>query len=241
MELKYLPDTSWEVEGSQEYKTILEIIGKEEKEILPKEEENSGIFYALNITPLEKVSVLIIGQDPYPNKDRAHGLAFSFKNNTPAKDSLKNIFTKLSETDNYRYENTNLTCWAQQGVLLLNTSLTYTSKNDTNKWRKLWEPFISFIIKKLIDKKIETKSPLVIILWGSNANDIPLFTCEAEEEYKKNNILILRSSHPSNIGDAKNKPLKGIIHSFMDSNHNHFKECNEYLKSKGREEINWHT
>ena len=78
MKFKYLPDKTWEIENLKEYKDIIEIIEREKKEILPKEEDNSGIFYALNITPLNKTKVLIIGQDPYPNPERAQGIVFYY-------------------------------------------------------------------------------------------------------------------------------------------------------------------
>ncbi len=239
MMFNYLPHPDWELQNFKDFNSVLELLSNQKKLILPKEEENSGVFFALSITPPQKTKVLIIGQDPYPNPDRAHGLAFSFKNNTPPKDSLKNIFTKLKEMDNYDYKNTNLSCWAQQGVLLLNTSLTYTDKSDINKWRRVWEPFITFVINKLIEVKIRHKSPLVIMLWGAFANDIPLFS--DVEKFKQKNILILRSSHPSNIGNAKNKPLKNVIHSFMDPNFNHFSQCNNFLSSMGEKMIDWHT
>ena len=205
------------------------------QDILPIEAENSGIYHALKITPFDKIKVLIMGQDPYPNKEDAHGLAFSkLSGKIPA--SLKNIFEKIKEDTGVNNYSGNLTPWAEQGVLLLNRALTF-SKNETLASRnKFWLPVINIIINKLIERK----KPLVIILWGNPANDIEQFSFEKENEYKKNNIYILRSSHPSNMGNAKNSVLKdGKIGAFTQTPN--FKKTNEILKSLGEKEINWKT
>ena len=204
-------------------------------EILPYEAENSGIFYALKITPFDKVRVLIMGQDPYPNKDDAHGLAFSkLSGKIPA--SLKNIFEKIKEDTGNSNSSGNLTPWAEQGVLLLNRALSFSKEESLAVRNKFWLPVINTIINKLIERK----KPLIIILWGNPANDIEQFSFEKENEYKKNNIFILRSSHPSNMGNAKNSVLKdGKIGAFTATPN--FKKTNEILKSLGEEEINWRT
>ncbi len=153
--LKHLPDISWEFDKSEEFNNIEEKILTQSagKQILPIEETTSGIFYAFELIPLNKVKVLIIGQDPYPNPDRAQGLAFSFKNNSPSDDSLKNMFIKIKEAYNFENTNTDLTPWAKQGVLLLNTSLTFTGKDNTEmlQWRKFWKPYIDYPLQKLIN------------------------------------------------------------------------------------------
>ena len=205
------------------------------QEILPYENEHSGIFYALKITPFNKVKVLIIGQDPYPNKEDAHGLAFSKKSGKiPA--SLKNIFAKIKEETGVNNKSGNLTPWAEQGILLLNRALTF-SKNETLASRnKFWQPVIDIIINKLVERDL----PLVIILWGNPANDIPQFSFEKEEEYKKKNVYILRSSHPSNMGNAKNSDLKdGKIKAFMSVSN--FSKTNDILKTFFVKEIDWRT
>ena len=208
---------------------------REIQEILPYENENSGIYHALKITPFDKVKVLIIGQDPYPNKEDAHGLAFSkLSGKIPA--SLKNIFEKIKEDVGVCNSYGNLTSWAEQGVLLLNRALTFTKEETLASRNKFWLPVIDTIINKLIARK----KPLVIILWGNPANDIEQFSFEKEEEYKKNNIFILRSSHPSNMGNAKNSTLKdGQIPSFTSTPN--FRLTNEILKSLGEKEIDWRT
>ena len=205
------------------------------QEILPYEADNSGIYHALKITPFDKVKVLIMGQDPYPNKEDAHGLAFSkLSGKIPA--SLKNIFEKIKEDIGINNSNGNLTAWAEQGVLLLNRALSFSKEESLASRNKFWLPVIDIIIDKLIKRN----KPLVIILWGNPANDIEQFSFEKEEEYKKHNIFILRSSHPSNMGNAKNSVLKdGKIGAFTTTPN--FKKTNEILKSLGEEEINWQT
>ena len=205
------------------------------QEILPYEDENSGIFYALKITPFDKVKVLIIGQDPYPNKEDAHGLAFSKKSGKiPA--SLKNIFAKINEEIGVNNTSGNLTPWAEQGVLLLNRALTFSKEESLASRNKFWQPIIDIIIDKLIKRE----KPLVIILWGNPANDIPQFAFENEEEYKKHKVYILRSSHPSNMGNAKNSDLKeGKIKAFTSAPN--FSKTNEILKSFREKEIDWRT
>lgn len=268
--LKNLIGESWYNALSEDERACLEekylITEKkrETQEILPYEAEQSGIYQALKLTPFEDVKVLIMGQDPYPNKEDAHGLAFSkLSGNIPA--SLKNIFEKIKEDTGVNVSGVNasgvnasgvnisgvnassakkqvvnvsgnLTPWAKQGVLLLNRALTF-SKSETLAIRnKFWLPVIDIIINKLLKRE----KPLVIILWGNPANDIEQFSFEKEEEYKKHNIYILRSSHPSNMGNAKNSELKdGKIPAFTASPT--FRRTNEILKSLGQLEVSWQT
>ena len=205
------------------------------QEILPYENEHSGIFYALKLTPFDKVKVLIIGQDPYPNKDDAHGLAFSkFSGKTPA--SLKNIFEKIKQDTGINNTSGNLTPWAEQGVLLLNRALTFSKDESLASRNRFWLPVIDIIINKLLERD----KPLVIILWGNPANDIQQFSFEKEDGYKNKNIFILRSSHPSNMGNAKNSELKeGKIKAFTCVPN--FANTNQILKSCGEKEIIWQT
>lgn len=241
MILADLIDKSWcSVLSADEQNSILDKYFTVQKlrkthEILPDEAENSGIYHALKITPFDKVKVLIIGQDPYPNKEDAHGLAFSkLSGKIPA--SLKNIFDKIKEDTGVNNLSGNLTPWAEQGVLLLNRALTFSKEETLASRNKFWLPIIDIIINKLIERK----KPLVIILWGNPANDIEQFSFEKEEDYKRNNIFILRSSHPSNMGNAKNSTLKdGKIGAFTTTPN--FKKTNEILKSLGEKEINWQT
>jgi len=240
--LKDLIGESWyNILNDEERKCFFEkysIIEEKRKtqEILPYEAENSGIYQALKITPFDKVKVLIMGQDPYPNKEDAHGLAFSkLSGKIPA--SLKNIFEKIKEdTNGVTNVSGNLTPWAKQGVLLLNRALSFSKSETLASRNKFWLPIVNIII----DKLLERKKPLIVILWGNPANDIEQFSFEKESEYLKRNIFILRSSHPSNMGNAKNSVLKdGKIGAFTSTPN--FLRTNELLKSVGEEEINWQT
>ena len=239
--LKDLIGESWYNVLSEEERNIFyeKFSAIEEKrktqEILPYEAKNSGIYHALKITPFDKVKVLIMGQDPYPNKEDAHGLAFSkLSGKIPA--SLKNIFEKIKEDIGVNNVSGNLTPWAEQGVLLLNRALSFSKEESLASRNKFWLPVINIIINKLLERK----KTLVIILWGNPANDIEQFSFEKEEQYNKNNIYILRSSHPSNMGNAKNSVLKdGKIGAFTSTPN--FKKTNEILKHLGENEINWQT
>ena len=215
----------------------------------PRQDE---IFNAFNGLRPQDVKVLIIGQDPYPQKGRADGLAFSFGNNEEAQDSLKNIFDKLKELgiDN---KNTKLTKWKKNGILLLNSSLTfkyYSNKSEQTKSRKkhleAWQPFIKQTLTKLFEKRTKS-NPLVVMLWGKNANLIEKFNNGNEDDkYLKKNIYIIRNSHPSNLGGAKNYCGNYAnpniwVNAFMCKCNNPFKKCNEFFKLKGLPEIDWST
>lgn len=227
--------------------------------LLPMKSKFSGIFRAFELTPLKAVKVIIFGQDPYPNENRADGLAFSFKNaKEKPNNSLNNIFKQLNDL-NIKTEKTNLTDWANEGVLLLNTSLTFgklknSTKSNQNKIQQqhieLWKPYISKIVDKLLSVERSQKEPLVIMLWGGYANLLEQFRNDAQDnDYKKRNIYVLRSSHPSNIGGTakkyngkfkstakqlKCKPLNNEVCAFM--NGKHFEKCNRIL---GNNKINW--
>jgi len=223
-------NNSWDnilnIELIKEKLSIIEEKSKTDK-ILPLKGENSDIVLALKLTDFKKVKVLIIGQDPYPNEEDAHGLAFS-KKNGEFPDSLKNIFNKIKEEYGIDNKNGNLTSWANQGVLLLNRALTYSPNESLAKRNKFWQPVIDDIITQLINRK----KPLVILLWGNPANQ--LFT-EKDEYYLENNILVLRSSHPSMLGYKK----ETVFGSFY--NCKHFSLCNNFLKSHNIKEIDWST
>lgn len=236
MQTKGIISYSWEKGLGQDLYALLknkyELIEQQRKAgelVLPVEGENSGIYNALNSVDFDDVKVLILGQDPYPNIEDAHGLAFSKKSGKcPA--SLKNIFAKIKEETGIENTNANLTHWAQQGVLLLNRALTFTKTESLAKRTKFWAPVVDGIIEKLLNRN----TPLVVILWGNQANEIEQF-CNT-----KDNILILRSSHPSNMGNAKNTPIMdGKIPAFTQAKL--FGRCNEFLKQNGLKEIDWST
>jgi len=208
---------------------------KEFLEILPSDED---IFNALKYTNFENVKVLIIGQDPYPNKEDAHGLAFSKKTGElPV--SLKNIFKEIEEDTGIKNTYGNLQNWADEGILLLNRSLTImkdgVKKNESKLLKynlKIWESLINEIITKLINRN----KPLVIMLWGGPANN--LFQREKDNELLNKKVCILRASHPSPLG-CRQTLYDGEVNSFIGCKH--FSKCNEFLKKNSTKPIDWNT
>ena len=207
----------------------------------------SDIFNAFDGLRPRGVKVLIIGQDPYPDEAKAHGLAFSYNNGEiPAEDSLLNIFRKIKEDVGIDNSYTNLSAWKKQGVLLLNTALTFAPDNQDfhiNAWRN----FVNQVISKLLKVKTENKQPLVVMLWGDKANKLEVLAYKKgkhrvyyQEKYPL--VKILRSSHPSNNYQACTKSIcDGEVPAFKDTDFRPFKECNEFLQTHNVEVINWQT
>ena len=192
---------------------------RKEREILPKRED---VLNALRLCPLDKVKVLIIGQDPYPSSEHAHGLAFSsLSDNTPA--SLKNIFKKLEADFGGTKHNSNiLVSWEKQGVLLLNTSLTFEGKSPKllKEHTLIWAPVIENIFSIL-----RKRGNLIVMRWGSHAQGVKFGgKCF---DWKGNNITVLDTTHPSPLSAHK---------GFMMSDH--FIKCNKIL---GEKAIDWST
>lgn len=176
------------------------------------------IFNAFDSTPLDKVKVVIIGQDPYHGPSQAHGLSFSVENNTKIPPSLMNIYKELnSDLDITIPSNGNLQSWADEGVLLLNTILTVEA-NQANSHKGLgWEKFTKAVIKA-VDKELDN---VVFMLWGKQAQS---FLSMIDE----NKHYILCAPHPS--------PLSAHNGFFGCK---HFSKANEYLKNNGKMPINW--
>ncbi|WP_419032201.1 uracil-DNA glycosylase [Dysgonomonas gadei] len=176
------------------------------------------IFNAFEHTPFDKVKVVILGQDPYHNDGQAHGLSFSVPDGMPAPPSLVNIFKEINRDMGIPVPRSgNLTRWANQGVLLLNATLTVQAHMAGSHQKKGWEAFTDAAIHKLA----EGRENIVFILWGAYAQKKAAFI-------DANKHLVLRSVHPS--------PLSA--HNGFFGN-NHFSEANKYLKSKGIEPIEW--
>ncbi len=176
------------------------------------------IFNAFEHTPFDKVKVVILGQDPYHNDGQAHGLSFSVPDGMPAPPSLVNIFKEINRDMGIPVPKSgNLTRWANQGVLLLNATLTVQAHMAGSHQKKGWEPFTDAAIRQLADKR----ENLVFILWGSYAQKKASFIDGSKH-------LVLRSVHPS--------PLSA--HNGFFGN-NHFSEANKYLESKGIAPIEW--
>jgi uracil-DNA glycosylase len=178
----------------------------------------SQIFNAFNTTPLDKVKVVILGQDPYHGQGQAHGLSFSVPNGIAQPPSLVNILKELHDDTGIAIPNHgNLTHWAQQGVFLLNASLTVRAGEPMSHAKIGWAEFTNEVIKKISD----TKEHVVFMLWGKFAQEKRTLIDETKH-------LILRSVHPS--------PLSAYAGFFGCK---HFSKANAWLVSKGIDPIDW--
>lgn len=183
--------------------------------IFPRAED---IFNAFHYTPYENVRVVILGQDPYHNVGQAHGLCFSVMDNVKKPPSLQNIFKELNSDLNMEIpSNGNLTKWAKEGVLLLNTVLTVRAHKAYSHRNKGWEIFTDSVIKSLNLKK----DPVVFLLWGRPAQ-------EKAKLITNKNHKILTSPHPSPL--SAHRGFFGC---------KHFSKTNEILKNNGLKEIDW--
>jgi uracil-DNA glycosylase len=179
--------------------------------------EPKNIFNAFNLCPLNQVKVVIIGQDPYHEPGQAHGLCFSVLPPTPLPPSLQNIYKEIeSDIGKKSVTNGDLTSWATQGVLLLNSTLTVQAHLAASHAGRGWEQFTDAVIRVL-----STRENIVYILWGSFAQKKASFVDE-------NKNLILKSAHPS--------PLSAYRGFF--GNH-HFSRANDYLIQCGKTPIDW--
>ncbi|HQZ49867.1 MAG: uracil-DNA glycosylase [Chitinophagaceae bacterium] len=178
----------------------------------------SLIFNAFNTTALQKVKVVILGQDPYHGRGQAHGLCFSVQNGVPPPPSLLNIFKELQNDIGITIpDHGNLTKWAEQGVFLLNASLTVRAGEPMSHSKIGWSTFTDAVIKTISSKK----KNIVFLLWGKFAQEKRVLIDESKH-------CILRSVHPS--------PLSAYGGFFGCK---HFSKTNEYLVSKGIDPIDW--
>jgi uracil-DNA glycosylase len=185
------------------------------KEIFPP---GGLIFNALNSTPLERVKVVIIGQDPYHGPGQAHGLCFSVQPGVPVPPSLANIFKELKRDLNIDPPNHGcLQHWAEQGVLLLNTSLTVEQGKAGSHASAGWQPFTD----KVIEVVSRERPHLVFLLWGAHAQS-------KERLIDPTKHLILRSPHPSPLSAHR-----GFI------GNGHFCRTNKFLEQHGLRPIDW--
>lgn len=177
-----------------------------------------NIFNALNTTPLDKVKVVILGQDPYHWPGQAHGLSFSVSDGIRQPPSLQNIFKELnSDLWITIPKSGNLTKWANSWVLLLNAILTVKANNPASHSKIWWEIFTDSIIKAISDNR----ENIVFLLWWS-------FAQSKEILIDKNKHLVLKAAHPS--------PFSSYRWFFGCK---HFSKANEYLASKWIGEISW--
>lgn len=175
------------------------------------------IFRAFELTPFENIKVVIIGQDPYHNDFQANGLCFSVSENVKAPPSLKNIFTELNNDLGIERTKTELNDWAEQGVLLLNATLSVRAHSPNSHKDLGWEKFTDFVIKEIS----ENRENIVFVLWGA-------FAQKKEELIDSSKHFILKSAHPSPFS---------VYRGFYGSKP--FSKINEYLESKNLKPISW--
>ncbi len=179
----------------------------------------SLIFNAFNLCPFDRVKVVIIGQDPYHEPGQAQGLSFSVPEGVPFPPSLQNIFKEIQfDLGKPMPPTGDLTRWAEQGVLLLNATLTVRAHQAASHQRHGWEQFTDAAIRAL---NAERKN-LVFILWGGYARS-------KAQLIDRSRHLVLESVHPS--------PLSANRGGWF-GNH-HFSQCNAYLREHGEQEIDW--
>ena len=200
------------------YKKLSRFVNQEydEKMVFPDKE---NIMKALDLTPPSAIKCVILGQDPYHEPGQAMGLAFSVNDGVKIPPSLVNIYKELQIEYGWRTlpETGNLTEWAKQGVLLLNTVLTVEAHKAASHGGRGWEQFTDAVIRHIntLDQ------PIVFLLWGNFAR--------AKKALLNNpNHLVLESVHPSPLSAHR-----GFIGC------GHFKKCNEFLEAHGVEEIDW--
>ena len=199
-------------------KNLRQFLVEEKKKfvVYPK---GSDIFNAFNFTSLDKVKLVIIGQDPYHGPGQAHGLCFSVPNGIAIPPSLRNIYKELARSiPNFQIpSHGNLEKWTEEGVFLLNSSLTVRANQAASHAGKGWETFTD----KVIDVINRERDSVVFLLWGSYAKN-------KGKIIDRTRHLVLESVHPSPLSASR-----GFIGS------NHFVLANEYLESKGIEPITW--
>jgi len=211
----------WDVilkdEFKKDYFKHLGIFVKNEyktKTVFPNYE---NIFDALRFTDYDEVKVVILGQDPYHGLGEAHGLSFSVKEGVKMPPSLQNIFKELYSDLGIKRTKSDLTDWAKEGVLLLNSIMTVVKDTPLSHKNKGWELFTDTVISKLNDRE----EPVIFLLWGS-------FARSKKELITNRRHKIIESVHPSplsaNRGFFGSKP---------------FSKINNYLKQLGKEEIKW--
>ena len=184
------------------------------KRIFPPYE---NIFDALRFTDYDEVKVVILGQDPYHGLGEAHGLSFSVHQGIKIPPSLLNIFKELYSDLGIKRTKTDLTDWAKQGVLLLNSIMTVQQDKPLSHKNKGWEIFTDNIIRKLNERK----EPVIFVLWGSYARS-------KKELITNSNHKIIESVHPSPLSASR---------GFFGSRP--FSKINQFLKENNKETINW--
>ncbi|MGC4057805.1 MAG: uracil-DNA glycosylase [Chitinophagaceae bacterium] len=216
-------EESWKEQLAQEFEdpyfAQLSTFLKQEKQagktIYPA---GPDIFRAFNTTPFDKVSVVLLGQDPYHNPGQAHGLSFSVPQGVPPPPSLVNIFKELHQDTGMPVPRSgDLTSWAEQGVLLLNAALTVEAHKANSHSNIGWHRFTDAVIHAVAEKR----KNIVFLLWGRFAQSKAAFIDPQQH-------LILKAAHPS--------PLSAHNGFFGCG---HFSKTNEYLAHHNKKPIDW--
>ncbi len=211
---KYL-NSEFETPSMVQLKSFLQDELKNKKSIFPAPE---NVFKALQLVPLKEVKVVILGQDPYHGTGQAHGLSFSVPAQMKIPPSLQNIFKELeSDLQIKPAVHGDLTRWAQQGILLLNSVLTVQQDLAASHQKKGWEQFTD----KIISVVNQNCDHVVFLLWGSYAQKKAEFVDQSRH-------LVLKSAHPSPLSS-----YRGFFGSKPFSN------ANQWLSSKGINQIQW--
>ncbi|MCF8453650.1 MAG: uracil-DNA glycosylase [Pedobacter sp.] len=209
-------EAEFEKEYMKKLRSFLQSQQEQKKIIYPA---NSLIFNAFNHTPFNKVKVVIIGQDPYHGANQAHGLSFSVKKGVPIPPSLQNIFKELqAEYKDFQFpKHGDLSSWADQGVLLLNATLTVEASNAGSHQNQGWEKFTDQVIQTLSEKR----TGIVFLLWGKYAQAKAGLIDQSKHQ-------VLMAAHPSPFS---------AYNGFFGCNH--FIKTNEYLVGNGEKGIDW--
>ena len=189
--------------GSQRHTELQQFIAHERlvSTVFPPAQD---VYAALELTPFESTKVVVLGQDPYHGLGQAHGLRFSVRGNTPIPPSLRNIFQELfTDVAIQREQNGDLTGWARQGVLLLNTSLTVREGEPGSHKNRGWEHITDTVMSALNEKPTR----VVFVLWGAHARNKKTLITQAHH-------VVIESAHPSPLsahrGFFGSKPLSQI-------------------------------
>jgi uracil-DNA glycosylase len=215
-------ETTWRpvliAETEKPYWKPLQQFVKDERKKYTVYPPDKDVFAALHLTPYEKVSVLILGQDPYHEENQAHGLCFSVRPEVAIPPSLQNIYKELHDDLGCTIPNNGcLTPWAEQGVLLLNAVLTVRAHQANSHQGKGWENFTDAIIRAVNDKP----DRVVFVLWGAYARKKKPLIATSQH-------VIIESAHPSPLSAAN---------GFFGSRP--FSKINAALRAAGKPEIDW--
>lgn len=212
--IKHLAD-EWASSYMKELNGFLQKEKEEGRVVYPPQDQ---IFSAFNLTPYEKVKVVIVGQDPYHGEGQAEGLSFSVPEGISIPPSLRNIFKELySDLQLSIPKIGNLVSWAKQGVLLLNATLTVRKGEPKSHYGKGWERFTDAVI----DKLLERKDPIVFLLWGNSAQE------KGKKILQSSVHKVLVAAHPSPYSATKFLGCK------------HFSKVNELLLQWEKTPIDW--